>query len=245
MTVPVIAGMGGNNSGGNVTTSTPDIAALTGTPAIGDLILIFIIKDGTGSFTWPGGWTGINDVSFVAWSDYTTGGSSDRVAGRYRVWQSGDSNPAITHATEATAWVVYRIKLGSFRNTSLADDVRYAGANGSTANPDPPISVSTTNEQIGRLFIAVAGNDGNVAITAGPSGFSGFINTRVAASTGCGIATAYQWEVVVSTTKNPGVFTMASTDWATFTIWVTGEPTYEWPVPAVATHQAVPRASYR
>src|SRR5262245_7527114 len=55
MSFPTRVGFGGTNSGANVTTTTIDIPTRTGvTPQAGDLVIIAIVKDGTGAFTWPG-----------------------------------------------------------------------------------------------------------------------------------------------------------------------------------------------
>lgn len=208
---PTIAGFGGNNSGANVTTSTPAITTLTGAPNVGDLIIIIIAKDGTGAFTWPGGWS-----SPTGWSDLTFAATNNQgvLSIRYRVWQAGDADPAITHASEGTAWQVYRFLVNTFTSPPEA-----ASNSGDSTNPDPP-NLDPSGWGIENTYwLAVAANDGNVAITAGPTNYTAsFQNDRWANSNGVGIASGRRANAVSA--ENPGTFTMATEQWGAATVAV-------------------------
>jgi hypothetical protein len=209
---PSFLDLSGANSGGNVTTSSVDVT-IAGTPVAGDLVIIGIMKDGTGAFTWPATPAFTQLANFPITAD---AGSAQAVLDcRYRIWQAGDSTTvAITHANESTAWEVVRIAKGTF--DSATAPAAATTAPGASTNPDPPSLDPAGWATEKTLWIALAGNDGNEAITAGPSGYFYFRNDRVAAATGAGIAVA--WIESEAGSEDPGVFTMASEQWAAGTI---------------------------
>lgn len=211
MAFPTVAGFGGTNSAGNVTTTTVDVAARAGSPAAGDLVIILISKDGTGTFTWP---ATPAFTSLMVGTAYTSG----LFEARYRVWQAGDSTSvAITHASEATAHQVYRITTGTWSAGVPVAGV--AATNAGAANPDPPSLNPAGWDVEDTLWIAFCANDGDVAVTAGPSTpgtWSNFQNDRSTGATGQGIASARSNNA--SGTVDPGVFTMASEQWGAETI---------------------------
>ena len=215
--IPGIAGfpnaaLSGANSGGNVTTSSVDVT-IAGTPVAGDLIIIGICKDGTGAFTWPATPAFTQTPNFPITAD---AGSAQAVLDcRYRIWQAGDSTTvSITHANESTGWEVVRIADGSF--DAATAPAAATTAPGASTNPDPPNLDPAGWATEKTLWLALAGNDGNVAITAGPSGYFYFRNDRVAAASGAGIAVA--WLESEAASEDPGVFTMGSEQWAAGTI---------------------------
>jgi len=206
------AQLSGANSGGNVTTSSVDVT-IAGTPVAGDLVIIGICKDGTGFFTWPATPAFTEITQFPRAID--AGSAQAMLDCRYRIWQAGDSTTvSITHANESTAWEVVRIAKDSFESATAPAAVTTAP--GASTNPDPPNLDPAGWATEKTLWIALAGNDGNVAITAGPSGYFYFRNDRVAAATGAGIAVA--WIESEAASENPGVFTMASENWGAGTI---------------------------
>jgi len=210
---PVVHRMSGANSGGNVTTSSVDVAALVGTPDAGDLVIISIVKDGTGAFTWPATPAFTQVANFPITAD--SGSAQAVLDSRYRIWQSGDSTTvSITHANESTAWEVVRIAAGTFdAGTAPAAATTAPGA---STDPNPPNLDPAGWATEKTLWLAVAGNDGNVGITAGPSGYFYFRNDRVEAATGAGIAIA--WKESEAASEDPGVFTMNSEQWGSGTI---------------------------
>lgn len=203
---PVVTALSGNNSGGNVTTSTVDIAALVGTPDVGDLILVGVAWDsGAPNDVWPAGYTDVISVSF-----------NGALRIKYRLWQAGDSTSiAITHDSDSAAWEVVRVQNGTFDHSTAPVG---STTSGNSTNPDPVSFNPSTWDVEDTLWVAFAANDGNVAITAGPSGYSGFRNDRVAASTGVGIAVA--WVQNAAASEDAGAFTMVTEQWGAATVAV-------------------------
>ena len=205
------------NSGGNVTTSTVDVANLTGTPSAGDLLLILISKDGTGTFTWPGG---ANDA-FTVLTNYpqTMGGGSNQALldARYRIANGSETTVAITHANESTAWVAIRIAAGTWGGAGnvLPES---AATNGNSTNADPP-SLNPANWDVeNTLWIATAGWDGSVVASAAPTNYLGLVTEQVATGTGSGVSVAYRENAVAS--EDPGAFTSSAEQWGAGTIAV-------------------------
>src|SRR3990172_2787877 len=205
---------GSSNWWGNVRTSNVDVAARVGTPDAGDLVIISICKYGTGAFTWPA------SPAFTQCPNFprTAGGGSNQavVDSRFRVWQAGDSTTvSITHANETTVWLVYRVAAGTFDSATAP---AAQTSDGNSTNPDPPNLDPAGWVTEKTLWIAVAGNDGNVQSTAGPSGYSFYIRDYVATAGGVHLAGAVKESEASS--EDPGVFTMASEQWAAGTIAV-------------------------
>lgn len=207
---PRLLARNGSDSGGNVTTSTVNISAAVGAPIVGDLLIITITKDGTGAFTWPASPAFTQCTGFPV----TAGGGTNSaiVDARYRISTGDETTCAITHASESTAWHTVRIAADSWSGVPESQS-----SNGNSTNPDPP-SLSPSWGLERTLWIVVAGNDGDVAITAGPSGYFLQNNVRVAASTGSGSAFAVKESAVA--TEDPGTFTMSSEQWGAGTIAV-------------------------
>ena len=209
MAFPTILGFGGTNSGGNVTTTTVDIVTrVGGTPRINDLVLIVITKDGTGAFTWPAGWTACPNFPVT----YASTNNQGVLDARYRYIQNGDNlSPAITHASEGTAHQVYWLD-GTAAISGTPDS---AVATGDSTNPNPP-SLTPAWGSADTLWLAVAADDGNTAITAGPASYTNFQNDRWANTNGVGIASARRNNTTA--TEDPGTFTMTTEQWGAGTI---------------------------
>lgn len=140
------------------------------------------------------------------------------MATRCSVWQSGDSNPAVTHASEGTAWHVWRIAAGTWLGLLNSKALDYNVITGDSTNPNPP-NLAPTWPTSDTLWLAVCGNDGNTAITAGPGGsWTNFQNDRWANSNGVGIASARLNSTVASV--DPAAFTMTTEQWCAFTIGI-------------------------
>jgi hypothetical protein len=205
---------GGANSGANVTTTSVDIAARVGTPNPGDLVIILIVKDGTGAFTWPAtpAFTAMTGLP-VTFAPANNQGVLDA---RYRVWQAGDSTTvSITHASEGTAHQVYRITAGTWDSGTPPT---LSATSGDSSNPDPP-NHSPAWGAADNLWIGFAANDGNTAITAGSGGsWTDFQNDRWANANGVGIASDRLKSNAASV--NPAAFTMATEQWGAATLAV-------------------------
>lgn len=223
---PKVIGVGYGNSGGNVTNT--DIAFkyaqnddtfngnITGlNPQPGDLVVVAVCKDGTGTFTWPAtpAFTSLTNAAFQSVAAFTVG---------YRIWQTGDSYfVSLSHANESSGFVAFVIEKDTFASGTAP---QLAETNGSSTNPDPPSLNPSSWDVENTLWLALAGNDGNQAITAAPSGFYGLVNGRVAASTGAGCAGAWLGEATAA--KDPAAFTMSTEQWYAGTVGV--RPTHAW-----------------
>ncbi len=208
---PTIRGFGGTNSGVNVTQTDVDIVARSGvTPRVGDITLIAIVKDGTGAFTWPSGWTSLSGLP-VTFASTNNQGVLDV---RYRkcVADGEATIISITHASEGTAHQVYVID-GTGALEGLPEG---AAATGDSTNPDPPNLAPSWGGRTNTLWIVFACNDGNTAITAAPTNYTNFQNDRWANTNGVGIATGRR--TTNGSSENPGVFTMATEQWGAVTV---------------------------
>lgn len=217
---PSVVGIGGGTVDHNAKKTTIDVT-VAGTPSAGDLVIVLFAKDGAGYPVWP-----------IAPAFTTTTGdgspmwfSEGLLSYRFRIWQSGDATSFdLTHASETTAWQVYRIAAGTFDPIA---GVVYADSSpapkGNSAAPEPPPCSAGGSDGPDRLFIAVSANDGSVATSAGPTGYGDFLNEQVASSGGVGIASANAVKPVAS--DDPGVFTLDSSEqWVAQTLCVAPAP---------------------
>lgn len=221
---PIVSGFSTGLGSGTSTTVTVG-GGTSGTAVSGDLFIVLIMKDGTGSFTWPASpaWSTINGLPQNA-----GGGTNTAVLdGRYLIASGGETTISITHANEITAWHSFRIT-----NWHGSTAVAGAGTNGNSTNPDPPSLDPADWGSEYTLWLAVAGNDGTAAITDPPTNMSTFLNTLDGAAGGCGIATARSTST--ATSLDPGVFTMATEQWGAATLAV--RPYTAPPPGGTATH---------
>lgn len=208
MAFPTVAGFGGSNSGANVTSTTPDIVTLAGSPAVGDLLVIVITKDGAGLFTWPAGW--VQMPTFPRSCESNTPNVNAVLDCKYLNYDGVDDlTPTLTHANEGTAWQVYRIT--NWFGTEDTGSVDALAIDALGTNPNPPDLDPAGWGTEDTLWIAVCGNDGDIACTAGPTTpgtWTNFQNNRWAQANGCGVASARSNNA--SGSVDPDAFTMAN-----------------------------------
>jgi len=189
---------------GNATTHNVPLPTPAGGILLNDILLWIGCVDGNTAVSQPGGWTEIKDEAsgtacevYVAWK---------RAAG------GETGNVVLTTGSEAGGHQILCIR-GAHLTTAPAIST---GVTATSANPNPdsldPANWATEET----LWIAAIGNDANVAVTAGPAGYSGVLNTRWANTAGAGIATA--WRQLLAGSEDPGAFTMAAEDSRAFTI---------------------------
>src|SRR3970040_1913736 len=209
MSFPVVAGFGGGNSGGNVTTTTVDLM-VAGTPRVGYLLLVLFALDGDTEPTWPAGWQ-TSSAAMGASQGYTSFGA--------RVFRSGDPTSIdLSHPSEGSAWQVYRITGAYKAEPKLSITVAYTGivvdggANGTNSAPDPANAVPDWPRGEA-MWIAFAGNDnGTVSTDSGPSSYANFRNDRWNNVDGVGLASARR--ELDASSENPGTFALsASEEW--------------------------------
>jgi hypothetical protein len=190
----------------------------------GDLLIAFAAMDGNPTVGWPEGWIELKDEA--------GNGSAVRVACAYKR-ATGDERGTIAVTTSAAEGGAIRILCVRGAHLTQAPEIS-TGVNGSGASSGDPDALDPAGWAIEKtLWIAAMGNDGDVAVTAGPSGYYEFGNTRWANATGAGISTAYRRNTVSS--ENPGVFTHAAEDNRAFTVAVRlASPNlvaYDWEAP--------------
>jgi hypothetical protein len=175
----------------------------------GDVFIAFVGLDGNPTVTWPTGWTEIKDEA--------GNGSAVRAAVAWKRAIGNEAGTQFTITLSASEGGQARVLCVRGAHPTTAPEVS-TGVSGSGANADPdscnPSGWGTENT----LWIAAMANDGNVAVTAGPAGYSTFGNTRWANANGAGISTATRMAVLAS--EDPGAFTHAAEDTRAFTVAV-------------------------
>jgi len=212
---PTVVARNGGNSGGNTTTHT--IKLPDGSNVIGRLVVWWCALDGGSGTTidtapTPGTWfqrlavsnsTIVKLVVYRRVIDGTEGftGTNDTI--------SFTTNNSEGSSHQSSLIIGHSVSTNEIEHFS-------GGVTGSSTNPDPP-SVTPAGGSKDYLFIAIAGNDGNVAITAGPGSYTDFRNDRWANANGTGVAAAER-QLTTGSAENPGVFTMATEQWCTDTL---------------------------
>lgn len=167
----------------------------------GDLLVLFITKDGTGTFTTPANWTLLGQSAY--------GGQCHAIF--YRQLTGSISNFTIAHASEQTTWVIVRIPSGSVPVINTV-------ATGSSTTPNPTSLTSGFAANTETLYLASAGWDYNRTASGFPSNMSLYRYSSVGTTTGgCGTAIAGAESTAAS--FDPSNFTMGASDtWCAYTI---------------------------
>ena len=125
-----------------------------------------------------------------------------------------DGNDGLTVRTPGTneqaSWVSFRIANHGGLPVAVS-------ANGSSTNSNPPAITPPWGTQ-DYLFIAARMGDANVGATGAPSGYSNLTGVTHANTAGASVHTAEK--SANASTEDPGTFTSATEQWATFTIAV-------------------------
>ena len=173
--------------------------------AAGDLLLALVAADGQPDL-----------VGSPAWHRLKTERNSNAVTAAV-FWRIADGSAdalAITSsASERGTAIVYRI--------SGANLVEGAAANGSSAN-STPAAASASHAGRDYLWVAVRGGDANVVATLAPSGYGDLISLADGTTAGASLNTAYKTGTAAE--EAPGPWTVASEQWATFTLAVYQAP---------------------
>lgn len=206
--VPFVVAVGTFSDSGDSTSHALVLPSPVGGVLTDDLLVAVVAMDGNPTLSWPSDWTELKDEA--------GNGSAVRVGCAYKRAVGGESG-TITLTTSASEGGGGRILCVRGAHPTSAPEVS-TGVSGSGANADPdalnPAGWGTENT----LWIAAVGNDGNVAVTAGPSGYYEFGNTRWANASGAGIATATR--IAVTASENPGTFTHTAEDTRAFTLGI-------------------------
>jgi penicillin-binding protein-related factor A (putative recombinase) len=212
---PAVASSNSGNSGGNTTASA--ITMPSGVTS-GDLLFVIFTKDGTAAPT---------SITGTGWN--TLSGASSGETYLIAYWKIADGSDTLTvnHASEGTAYVVYRIT-GADAATAPAEGTI---ATGSSANPNPPSLNPAGWDVEDTLWIAAYGWDNNRTNSSYPANYtdnqqtSGWSNAN-----GSGIAAATRNNA--SASEDPGTGTISTTDgWAAQTYAIRPAP----PAPPTVT----------
>jgi len=196
---PAVASSNSGNSGANVTATA--ITMPSGV-ASGDLLFVLFSKDGTAAPT---------SITGTAWN--TLSGSSSGGSYYIAYWKIADGTDSLTinHASEGTAYIVYRIT-GHDPNTAPAEGTI---AVGTSANPNPPSLNPSSWDVEDTLWIVGYGWDGNLSNSSYPTDYaSNQLTDRYAHSNGSGVAGATR--NLAASSDDPGTATLSSNteEWA-------------------------------
>lgn len=179
----------------------------------GDLLIAIFTADSNPVITFPGGWT-------TFFNKVEAGTSNTRTAAAW-LDAAGTETGTFTVTTstaQASAHNVYRISGAA--NPSTQPPEGSSGASGLSSTPNPD-SLTPTGGTKKYLWIALAGGDGASLdpLTAGPSGYSGFIENGSGASGDSTLGSA--WLQNEAASEDPGTFTATGSDrWVAGTIAV-------------------------
>ncbi len=185
------------NGGGNTTAAVTTPVTLPSNVAVGNLLIVFFVKDGTAA---PAG------ISGTGWT--TFGGAAGTAQYAIAYWKIADGDDALTinHASTKTAYIAYRIT-GHDANTAP----EIASAINTSITPNPPALNPTNWETEQTLWLASFGWDaksGNGAALSLSSYSPSYDDsqttfvTGTADATDVGIAVASRNAYLVS--DNPG-----------------------------------------
>jgi hypothetical protein len=221
MAVPNITHYAAGGSGGTNVTSQAVTITQTSAP-VGSLILIFVTADGNPTIT--------------ADAASTTAG-----------WQKFDQWPSTTNCTLALFWfevVIANTVPGLTLNLSVSEATYFfqetltavtanqrvvlnnvkaqitAAVGTATVNPDPPAVANAVTTRDIRWLAAFAGDNGTIASTAPPSGYTILAQTSAGnAANGVALGVAHRSAAAFPvSSENPGAFTRAAEDWVAITI---------------------------
>lgn len=170
------------------------------THSSGDLLMLFITKDGTALFTTPSGWTLLGQRAYAG----------QDLAIYYKQVSSTVSSFTISHASEMTSWISVVIPNGDIPVVSTYSQSL------KTNKPDPPILNSGLSGDI--MYIAVVGWDYYRICNSFPSNMlDNNITVRSTSSDGSGTAIATSNST--NSSFDPSTFLLNNDEsWCSFTI---------------------------
>lgn len=209
LVLPYVVATGATAETADSTSHTFNLPDPDGGILAGDLLVAIAGLDDKVTFTWPTGWLEIKDET----------GNGDAVsAGVAYKWADGGEAGTISVSTSVgPTGGGARILCIRGADPDTPPEIS-TGVSASTANANPDSLNPTGWDVENTLWIAAMVNDGDVAVTAGPTGYVDFGNTRWASTSGAGVATAVKRSAAAS--EDPGAFTHTAEDTRAFTIAV-------------------------
>lgn len=200
-----------------ITTQTSDRSPNSSTPTVtlpanvaaGDLVLAFVMQDGSGTFTWPSPW-----VELV---DETGTGFSSHIA--YLVASGGETTVVPTSTiSERSNHIAVRIPAAEWHGTTPPEVS--ASASGNDTNPDPP-SLSPSWGAENTTWVAAIGTDDSAApfpVTGWPTGYDSNQTQESTATSAADVAIAIKQATAAS--DDPSAFTIGKETWLAYTLAV-------------------------
>jgi hypothetical protein len=221
MAVPNITHFAAGGSGGTNVTSQAVTLTQTGAP-VGSLILIFITADGNPTITADAASTTAGWNKFDQWS---SGVNCTLALFAFEV-VIANTIPGLTYtlsASEACYQFQETLTAVTANQRVTLNNVKAqitAGVGTASINPDPPSVANALTTRDIRWMAAFAGDNGTIASTAPPSGYTILAQTSAGnAANGCALGVAHRSAAAFPvSSENPGVFTRAAEDWVAITI---------------------------
>lgn len=180
--------------------------------ASGDLLLAFVEVRNGGTWTVPSGWTQLGTQA--------GGGSVGKLTVFYKIADGTEGSTATWTASLGTSAVWQVVKVTSWNGSSAPEISTGASGDVSAANPS---SLTPSWGADDTLWFAIAGHAAvsTAAWSAGPSGYSGFLDSG-ASSGGAAVSLASAYLQKNEATEDPGTFTVSGSNrfWAAFTVAV-------------------------
>lgn len=193
-----VTGAVSNSAAGTSSTKT---VTLPSSIVAGNLLVCFVKDRATTAniFTWPAGWSELNDINGSSVAYRTADGSEG-------------ASISVTGTAVRSAYAC--VQLSNWTGTPSI-----ANATGTSTNSDPPLINPSWNG--GTMYIAFQGLQATTDCTAGPAGYSNFQSSKATNDPSASSATLSS---DVGGSENPGTFTCSvSGTWATDTVAVQGQ----------------------
>ncbi len=196
-----------SNGSANVTSSTVTLPASV---AAGDLLIILLASDllTAPAFTFPAGWTKLADVADSA--------HTGTVA--YAIAAGGETTVAVTHTTERTNQIAWRIPAAEWHGTTVPEIATIVTGNSSTPNPG---SLTPSWGSAATMWLAACTWDDSAAPTLStyPTNYTDAQANSVGGSSAARVAGA--WRTLTATSEDPGAFGLSGAEtWQAWTIAV-------------------------
>lgn len=188
----------------------------------GDLLIAILALDGDNAdSTWPGGWDEMIDLISTR--------NRMSIGRRVADGTEGATVDVTTDNSRESAHIAYRI---SGHDSSQVPEIS-TGATGASITPDPD-SLTPTGGAKDYLWLAIAGTDSELTVSAFPSSYvDGIEQNSEAGSFGTTAASAQR--ELNAASEDPGTFTMSATEqWTAATIAVhpaAAAVGFSWPSP--------------
>lgn len=199
---PQVTGTGQNSTGANLTSHT----LTTNIPAgnVGDGILVIFGSDGDPTHTID------TVVSGSNWQTLASNFNLTAVRGTvyFKIAEGSDALKIDTSAAENCSWIIKRLSPCSAASAASSN------GNGTDSNPPNHAPVAGSDDY---LWFACRVGDDVIAPTVAPTNYGNLLSQG--SGTGrCTVSTSDR--ELTAASEDPGVFTVASENWVTFTVAV-------------------------